>query len=183
MRSSIHTQISHFEEFCLECSKNIGTLELQGSMTSMKKKEKKKKKSTTSAFSFSSTPSSLSSSSSSKTKQRKQIYLVHQLPWPSPSDPSNSRTHEALQTFNKGRGKMVVVHSEEGEGNMGPKDIEKLIGGVPCQVIQCGKVGVRAMRRIVGGGVPKKEVNGIVEAADGDVRRAMILAKNGGGRR
>ncbi|GMH51802.1 hypothetical protein TrRE_jg10679, partial [Triparma retinervis] len=66
---------------------------------------------------------------------------------------------------------------------MGPKDIERLVGGVPCQVIQCSKVGVRAMRRIVGGCVPKKEVNAIVDTADGDVRRAIILAEMGGGKR
>ena len=103
------SQISHFEDFCLDCSKNIGTLEIQES-----KGGKKIKKGQSQSFSFTST-----SSSNSKQKRRKQIYLVHQLPLASPSDPSNLRTHEALQVFNRGRGKMVVVHSEEvrrGEG-------------------------------------------------------------------
>eukprot|EP00520_Triparma_pacifica_P016419 CAMPEP_0118649066 /NCGR_PEP_ID=MMETSP0785-20121206/9502_1 /TAXON_ID=91992 /ORGANISM="Bolidomonas pacifica, Strain CCMP 1866" /LENGTH=158 /DNA_ID=CAMNT_0006541323 /DNA_START=80 /DNA_END=553 /DNA_ORIENTATION=- len=98
-------EISHFEEFCLECSKNIGSLEMEQSKGAKKKNNLTKKSSSSSKSSFSFSSSSSSSSSAMK-RRRKQIYLVHQLPCASPSDPSNVRTHEALQTFNRGRGKM-----------------------------------------------------------------------------
>ena len=188
-------EVGHFESFCEDGSSGLGVLDVAsggsggrkglGGRKGGSKHDRDGHPSSLRASAFHSHSHSHSQGnsggSSAARTLRRRLLLVHQLPCPSPSDPSNSRVHTALVDFTKGRGKMVIIHSFSGETGLGPKDLDTLIGSVPCQVVHCNKVGLRIMRRIVGGLVEKARVNEIVQEADGDVRQAVIIASMGGG--